>query len=290
MNTITTVLLLATLLTVAALALLHWSFSAKRLRLRQTPEDLGLESESLWLPGMKGKKLFAWWIPARGSDICVVILHGWGSSATQLLPLAVPFHQAGFNVLLFDTHNHGHSDSYGISSMPRFAADLHQVLRWVKSEKAEAAKRLVLVGHSVGAGAVLLEGSRRDDCDAIISLAAFAHPRILMTRYLRGMHLPQFMINGILAYIQWVIGHRFDDIAPVTTITLTTCPVLLVHGDADTTVPVSDARQIYQAGDKRRCKLLLVEDAGHDSIDKIEAHGHQLVDFLLHALADDPQN
>ena len=185
-----------------ALLLLHWALGARRLRLRQQPADFGLDAEKLKIP-LRGKRsLFAWWIPANGAHRTVIILHGWGSSASQLLPLAAPFHRAGFNVLLFDARNHGLSDSHGVSSMPAFADDLSQVHRWLIEKKTVASEECFLVGHSVGAAAVLLEAARNPGYSAIISLAAFAHPDLLMRRYLKRFHSPRWLTAAILKYIQ----------------------------------------------------------------------------------------
>ena len=264
-----------------AIFLLHWTLGARRLRLRQEPEGLGLTAEKLHIPLSRRHKLFAWWIPASHSQRTVIILHGWGSSASQLLPLAPPFHRAAFNVLLMDARNHGHSDRHGISSMPAFADDLAHVRRWLSETRPTATHALFLIGHSVGAGAVLLEAARNPVYQGVISLAAFAHPALLMRRYLCRYHLPQWLVSSILTYIQWVIGHDFDSIAPVNTIHKISCPILLVHGKADTTVPYTDAEMIFSACPKNRCELLLVDDATHESIDKIEEHGDKLVRFFM---------
>ncbi len=280
MNWTITAGLIALAIPLLAILLLHWSLGARRLRLRQQPADFGLTAEKLHIPLGKRHKLFAWWIPAKDSRRTVIILHGWGSSASQLLPLAPPFHRAGFNVLLFDARNHGLSDSHGISSMPAFADDLAHVRHWIGHTRPDATQAIYLIGHSVGAGAVLLEAARHPGYRAVISLAAFAHPDLLMRRYLGRFHLPRWLVTAILKYIQWVIRHDFNDIAPVNTIRQVNCPVLLVHGKADTTVPYTDAEMIVSACADNQCELLLVDDATHESIEKIEEHGDRLVQFF----------
>ncbi len=268
-------------LLLAGMALLHWSLGAKRLKLRQQPSDLGLQSETLHIPIDSKRRLFGWWIAADDADRTVIVPHGWGSSAAQLLPLAVPFHRAGFNVLLFDARNHGRSDRHGISSMPAFADDLARVRRWLEDKRPENARHTYLIGHSVGAAAVLLEASRHPGCDAAISLAPFAHPEQLMRRYLGRYPLPRWVTEAILCYIQWIIGHRFDDIAPVNTIRKIQCPVLIVHGTADTTVPPDDSKAIFHACPAGQCRLILVEGATHESIDRVEECGEEMVKFLF---------
>lgn len=51
-----------------------------------------------------------------------------------------------------------------------------------------------------------------------------------------GASLPcRHVASGALRYVERVIGHRYDDFAPLRTIRDSQVPVLLVHGDADTT-------------------------------------------------------
>lgn len=55
-----------------------------------------------------------------------------------------------------------------------------------------------------------------------------------------------------------VIGAQFDEIAPVHSMTRVLCPVLLVHGEDDDTVPFDDARRLLAAGGARaRCNCWL---------------------------------
>jgi pimeloyl-ACP methyl ester carboxylesterase len=197
-----------------------------------------------------------------------------------MLPLAVPFHTAGLNVLLLDARNHGRSDSASFSSLPRFAEDIGAAINWVKTRNAAPADRIALLGHSVGAGAALLEASRRNDISAVISISAFAHPEWMMRRYLARLRIPRFVATWIIRYVELVIAHRYDDIAPMNTACQVTCPVLLVHGKADTTVPVTDAITIHDNCDGNCPELILMDAVGHSSVETVHEHVHDLLAFL----------
>ncbi|MCW8905579.1 alpha/beta hydrolase [Sedimenticola sp.] len=262
------------------LAALHLGFRAPRMRERGTPADLGLAYEAVRIPTASGKQLFAWWLPVSAADTSIIILHGWGGNAELMLPMAQPFQQAGINVLLIDARNHGNSDADTFSSLPRFAEDLDHAIDWLRQKHPVHSRRLALLGHSVGAGAALLSASRKRDITAVISISAFAHPEWMMKRYLQRFHLPDLVVGLVLSYVQWIIGHRFSDIAPLSTVCRIDCPILLVHGRADTTVPVEDARAIAAGCPESNITLLEIDEAEHDSVDKIEQHGFALVSFL----------
>ena len=267
-------------LVVLLLLAIHLGFRPPRNVETGTPADLGIDFTSVDIPTTGGNRLFAWLLPATRQAPVIVILHGWGGNAELMLPVARPFLKAGMNVLLLDSRNHGGSDSDSFSSLPRFAEDAGCAVDWVKSRFNNPSQKIVLLGHSVGAGAVLLEASRREDIFAVISISAFAHPEWMMRRYLERFHLPGLLLNGILRYVEWVIGHRFEQIAPLNTLGNISCPVLLVHGVTDNIVPASDAEVLSHAAD---VELLLVNDAGHHSVDRIEEHGERLIHFLVKA-------
>jgi pimeloyl-ACP methyl ester carboxylesterase len=197
-----------------------------------------------------------------------------------MLPIALPFHQAGMNILLIDARGHGRSDRDTFSSLPRFAEDMQMAIDWLKSTHPKYIRKIALLGHSVGGGAVLLTASRRNDIDAIISISAFAHPKWMMQRFLNKIHIPSFLIPFIIRYVEWLIGYTYEEIAPINTICHIKCPVLIVHGKSDQTVPVEDALIIKKECKQADIKLLTVEDAGHESVEKIKLHAKELVGFL----------
>lgn len=279
MNYLYLVLLVVTIIA-AILAAVHIGFRPPRRVEHGSPADFRLEYEEIRVRTAAGKQLFGWWLPVTGSAPTVIMLHGWGGNAELMLPLALPLHRAGLNILLLDARNHGRSDSAGYSSLPRFAEDAGAAVDWVRSRFIAHPQQVVLLGHSVGAGAVLFEASRRHDIAAVISIAAFAHPEWMMRRYLSRARIPGFCQPWVLRYVEWVIGYRYPEIAPMNTACRVRCPVLLVHGTADETVPVSDMQAIRDNCHARKPELLLIEGGNHDSVEYVEQHAGRLLSFL----------
>ena len=280
MHTLLLIILSIFILLGIFLAVIHLGFHAPRIKEQSTPSDIGLEYEQVQIPTHTGKKLFGWLLTQKTSKETIIILHGWGANIEMMLPIAVPFYNAGMNVLLFDTRSHGQSDTDTFSSLPRFAEDLGDAIEWLQKTHASRAHKIALLGHSVGAGAVLLEASRRNDIQAVISLSAFAHPAWVMQRYLQHFRIPAPLRKLVMRYVEWVIGHRFASFAPLDTVCKIRCPILLVHGKDDTTVPIEDAHSIIESCPEPHLRLIEVDDAQHDSVEKIEEHAWQLIAFL----------
>ena len=275
-----TIILIFAAILLLSLAMIHLGFRVPGNSEKTDPGRLGLTFQTVSIPTVSQKRLFGWLLPVPGATTTIVILHGWGGNAEQMLPMALPFHKAGMNVLLVDARNHGRSDRDGFSSLPRFAEDLEKSIEWLKCTYPEYSRKIALLGHSVGGGAVLLAASRRSDIDAVISVSAFAHPKWMMQRFLKRLHIPAPLISFVIRYVEWVIGYRYEEIAPINTICHIKCPVLLVHGKADRTVPVEDALTIERGCRRPYIRLLMVENAGHESVEKIKGHKEGMLQFL----------
>lgn len=260
----------------------HRSLAPKRVPELRTPSDLGLEYRDVFMVTENAKSLFGWFVPAEGSGPrpVVAVVHGWGGNAEMMLPLAQPLHEAGFSVLFFDARCHGASDEDSFASLPRFAEDVDHALEWLRAQPENDSRSIALFGHSVGAGAVLLAASRRADIAAVVSLAAFSHPVAMMRRWMTAKGIPYRPVGWLLLrYIERVIGHRFDDIAPLNTIGKVRCPTLLLHGSADETVPLAEAEAIHAARSGDHVELKVIAGS-HDDFSDLEREVPALVDFL----------
>lgn len=270
-------------LVAAARWALHRGFRVPREVETADPGAFGLDFADVRIPTVGGKRLFGWLLAAAPEAPAVIAMHGWGANAQSLLPLTAPLRRAGFTVLLVDARSHGRSDGDTFSSMPRFAEDMDAAVNWLKAAAPVRPAAITLLGHSVGGAAALLAASRRDDIAALISLSAFDHPRRVMQVYLERMHLgwPP-LVRLICRYVEHVIGHRFDHIAPMATVAKLTCPVLIGHGAEDALVSPEAARAIHA-----RCphaELVILAGTSHEDAPCFDALGQDLAAFLLRTL------
>ena len=201
----------------------------------------------------------------------------------MMLPLALPVPHAGMIVLLAEARNHGKCDGDTFSALPRFAEDLGSAIAW--TTQRDPGQKIVVLGHSIGAAAAMLAASHRNDIDLVIGVSGFAHPNLVMRRHLDRPWLPQWFKPLIMNYVQWVIGYRFDEIAPMNRIRHIRCPVLLLHGTEDRVVPISDMRLIAQnALPENSVRVVAIEGANHNSVDQFQQHADYLIDFIREKL------
>ena len=230
---------------------------------------VGLVATDVSLSGLDGGTLRGWFCRPEGAAGApgapgapgAVVLHGWGGAAADMVPVSEPLIDAGIHTLLLDARCHGRSDDAEFTSMPSFAEDLAAGVRWLRDQPGVDPDRVLVVGHSVGAGACLL--AARDDprIAAVISLSSMADPREMMTRMLSVGRVPRPLIPVSLRIVEHVIGTRFADFAPLVTLGALQIPVLLVHGDQDPVVPVEDVHRLARVA--RNVEVLVIPGAGH---------------------------
>ncbi|MEX1037748.1 MAG: alpha/beta fold hydrolase [Acidimicrobiia bacterium] len=262
----------------AAPRILKRAFAPPQRDARQTPRDLGLPEERVWLESVNGTLLHGWFIPVEDRAPAVIVLHGWGGNAALMLPLAPHFHRAGFHALFLDARNHGLSEHDKFTSMPRFAEDLEVAVDWLQAHPEVSS--VGVIGHSVGAGAAILSASRGDKLDAVVSISAPAHPGDMMRRQMTS--IPKPVLTLILAAIQRIIGYRFDAFAPRNRIGLVQAPVMLVHGADDTVVSIDSLYELAAA--HPTAETLVVADAAHSDLAPFENRVGDIIEFLRRSL------
>lgn len=204
-----------------------------------------------------------------------------GASAADMVPLSEPLLEAGLRVLLIDARGHGRSGDVAVASMPSFAEDLRTALRWLRRQPEIDSDRIVLMGHSVGAGAALFVAAEDHAIAGVVSLSSMAAPAEFMAERLRG-RLPGPLARLALRYVEHLIGHRFFEFSPLHTIGRSTALILLIHGALDDTVASKDAERLH-ARAVGRSTLLVLPEAGHADLAAIEEGKPALLRFLRDA-------
>jgi len=108
----------------------------------------------------------------------VLLVHGWGGHAGQLLPLAKAVAASGFTPVLVEMPAHGRS-SGTVSNLPQFARAIDYVVARL-IQQGETIK--AVVAHSLGANALAYAASRGLPVERLVLMAPPASPHEF-TRY-----------------------------------------------------------------------------------------------------------
>jgi pimeloyl-ACP methyl ester carboxylesterase len=195
-----------------------------------------------------GLTLRGWYYPTPRRRHLVVLVHGLWASWPELAALGRDLHRRDFDVLLFDLRGHGQSDPSRIFMGRRERGDLRAVLSWAERQ-GFSSDRIGWIGFSMGGSTLLMEAAQNDRIQvAVLDSPYGSLPDLLNKQLPLHSHLPSWFNPGILTAAHLAFGVRTDDLVPIRSARRWGArPLLLIHGEADSIVPVSQARQLARA-------------------------------------------
>jgi pimeloyl-ACP methyl ester carboxylesterase len=212
----------------------------------------------------------------------ILLLHGWSGSVTPDLVEYGPFLRRTAGVLGLDFRGHGGSDDGPTTFGLLEVEDVAGALAWLGER---GVRRVALVGSSMGGiaaiAAVAVLGDGRlaaADRDLDGPAATVDAPRPRICAVVADSVAPELAIPVAsrlrVPFGRRIAGHAFTrmaqhvggdprDTQPIDVIgLLEDVPLLLVHGSADATLPLGDARRLADAAPAGR-RHLVIEGADH---------------------------
>jgi len=240
-----------------------------------------------------GISLAGWYIPAANDDgpsgATIVLAHGWGSNKSNMLDRAAILHDA-YDILILDFRNHGQSAQTATTQGVREADDLRAMIDWLEREKSP--DRIAVLGVSMGGATALADADRDERVDAVIAesthatLANAAQARLDRSGYPLPLPGSWAILLGTLVRT----GEDMSAVDPVQSVErLDGRPLLLIHGEADTSIGPDDAGTLLAAAGAAGSPtdLHVCPDAGHAESNKTCGvdYGRWVLGFLERVLA-----
>ena len=212
------------------------------------------------IPVGDGVESLSWWHPPRERGWPVVVyFHGNAGHIGERAYKARRMIDAGFGVLLA-----GYRYNAGAGGAPSEAALLAdgQTAMLHLVDQGYALDQLVLYGESLGSGIA-------------VALAADngVGGVILETPYSSIAEVAQAIYWFTPA--KWLIRDRYDSMVRIGRIR---APILIFHGDADTTIPIRFARRLHEAAPEPK-EAHFLPGGGHTDLYDLGA-GELVIDFL----------
>jgi dipeptidyl aminopeptidase/acylaminoacyl peptidase len=244
----------------------------KRKPVTTTPASLGLAFEPVQFRARIDQlRLDGWYLPAKApSTKAVIISHGYKGNRLEeganALGTAKLLTENGYNVLMFDYRASGNSegDVAAIGALEK--RDLAGAVDYVRSRGNQ---KVGLLGYSMGAGTSLVVAAELPEVDAVVADSGLRD----LEAYLKEKmpiwtNLPDFPFTQIILWtIPPLIGVDLKEMSPIDVApALAKKPVLLIHGDADETIPPTNSEAVfaaYRGAGGTKGKLLIFPGAKH---------------------------
>jgi len=244
-----------TLYLVIAFAMVYLATRPERKPFEGTPEAFGLRYREVTFTPRSDDDLVlrGWLIEGVPEAPYLIFVHGIGDQRTgnQSLELAARLVDEGYNVLLFDLRAQGTSDGSFVSAGDFERYDVLGAYDFLLGQGAEPG-RVGLVGRSYGAATAIMAAALEPGITAVVADSPFAdvQDRISkeaarktpMPEGLVGIFLPPTRLFADLFY-----GIHLGSLRPERDVAKLAYPVLIIHGEADERIPISESRRVYEA-------------------------------------------
>jgi dipeptidyl aminopeptidase/acylaminoacyl peptidase len=249
-------------------------------RHNKTPEDLHIPFTEISIPTKNHCSLYGWWIPGKNTSPLLILVHGWGRNAGRMMPYIDQFHKAGYNLLAFDSRNHGKSDTDNHSTMLKFAEDIIAAIEYASEKRWTKSNNIGLVGLSIGGAASIYAAAHDNRIKAVITAGAFAEPQAVMKKQLTDRHIPKPVIWSSIKFIEHKVRLKFSDIAPVNHIENAAADFLLIHGERDQTVPIEQGEKLFEKGNNGKIELWKLPEKGHSDCHFEKGYWEKVIGFM----------
>ncbi|HSZ50615.1 MAG TPA: alpha/beta fold hydrolase [Caulobacteraceae bacterium] len=215
-----------------------------------TPADVGLKFERLSIPSGV-RRLDGFLVRADTScprTAAVLIFHGRGETVADWVGAQKRLHDACISSIVFDYSGHGRSSPPGtIANLNADAVAAYSTFM----ASFPPSERRCLLSHSMGGGPMLYAATRpnaRPDC--VVVANPFASLKAMA------------VAGGMPKLLGAVTSDPWDNVKAAAALK---APMLWVHSQADTTVPIASGRAVFDAKTGAKGAVVL-QGFNHDAI------------------------
>lgn len=246
-------LLLTAALVAGALKLLVWWLEPRMAfypirGVQETPGTLGLVFTEVRIPTADGETLHAWWLEHQEPRAQVIFWHGNGGNLSLWLDVIAELRRRGFSVLAVDYRGYGAST--GKPSERGLYRDADATVRLFGETLRRPDTPSIYWGRSIGS-AVAAYAASKTPPDALVLESPFPDIRTILRT------------NPVLWILGWFSSYRFPTSKHLARYHGS---LLVVHGDADSIIPYSAGRRVFDRAPGARKSFLAIAGADHNDL------------------------
>jgi uncharacterized protein len=190
--------------------------------------------------GLRGHLL---WHPPQPGKPVILFFHGNGDSVRGSMVSVEQLVASGYGAVLPEYR--GYAGNPGTPDEQGLYRDARAAIGWMKTHGVDPG-RAIFIGYSLGTGVAT-------------QMATEIRPRalVLIAPYVSIAHVTAARFPWIPA--NWLITERFDTAAKIGRIS---CPILLIHGSADITIPPENSLRLKAI--QPRADRIVFPRVGHE--------------------------
>lgn len=275
-----------------AWAVTHAGSRPPDLKLKDTPADFGVAYEDIAFEAEDSLQLKGWFIPPVRKNAILLCTHGLFRTRVEMLARAMAAVKAGYGALLYDSRSHGASSKGTVSLGYYERNDVLGGIRYIQHRyaSAPAPPKIVLMGISMGAVAILEAAAESKDYSAVVLDSPFSSlQETIVDHTWLFLRLPRYPFPSLfLFWFRHLAGFTPQQVnAHEALQRMQPVPLLIICSQGDRRIRPEVARSLYQESRSPMKKLeVFGTDVGHGAAARLhpEAYATLLVSFLDTAL------
>jgi len=225
-----------------------------KFRSKETPENYGLDYEAIKFKTQDGLMLAGWLIKGKKGAPTVLVGHGYPFDKGNILHV-VTFLHPDYTLFLYDFRSFGESQGSTTTAGIKEKDDFSAAIKYLKTRK-DVNHTFGAYGFSLSAATFLM--SKHPEIKAIVADSAYASIHDIINAlywYFGPLKFP-------FVWTTEFYGRVFYGIDSEKYVARVTVPTLLIHGSADSQIPVENSKKIYETN-KDLAELWIIEGADH---------------------------
>lgn len=216
---------------------------------------------SLKIPVSDTEQVSALHLPHDQATYTLLYSHGNAEDLGHIQPMLQRFHGWGFAVLAYDYRGYGTSDGY--PSEAHAYEEVEAVYHYLQQQLNVPPEQIIPYGRSVGGGPATHLAAHYPVGGLILESTFTSVFRVVLP-------IPLFPFD------------KFPNLAHLQTVQ---SPVLVMHGVADSIVPIHHGYRLYEAAPDPKLSLW-VEEAGHNDFSQVAGDRHRQALLSFQTLVD----
>ncbi len=274
-NLILTLLLIVVFVILFSFLTFFMSIKPGKWPVHFTPESFNLKYEDVAFETSDGLKLKGWFLPGNKSNDTIIVMHGYPTNKADVLPFSM-FLLKKFNVFLFDFRSFGESEGRYTTVGYKEVKDLDAAVKYLKSRKDT--DNIGALGFSLGASVAIM--NKNESIKAVVSDSAYSNLNNMVEAMYRNFYFLKYpFVYMTRAYSKIFFGVDIKNVSPENAIRNIDKPVLIIHGEKDSQIPVNEAYILHNANKKTE---LWIADADHGEIYALnkEEYENKVLEFF----------
>jgi fermentation-respiration switch protein FrsA (DUF1100 family) len=229
-----------------------------------------LQREEVSVASKNNYRLYGTYIKnAQNTKDTMILVHGLSGSRYTVLKYVDMYLDKGFNVLIYDAKNHGHSGGDNTTYGYDEKFDLDSMVKWVYSRNKGGI--IGVHGESMGAATALLHSKLNEEKKRVnfyIADCSYSDLNELFTKRLKDdFNIKVSLAAKPLIFYAEIVNKiknqfDFDEASPKSVLKDVTTPIMFIHGANDDYVPTYMSEDMYniKGGSK---ELYIAPNSGH---------------------------